>query len=99
MLVMVLSLTMVSCYTSRVHTGTITEDTPKIQVNSKKNHFLFWGLLPLDNSQQATQYIMGKKDYTVQTSWTFVDGLLNCLTLGIYNPTTTTYYLPVDDIK
>ena len=30
----------------------------------------------------------GEKDYEVKTSTSFVDGLINVLTFGIYTPTT-----------
>lgn len=86
---------MSSCYTSRVYHGNMAENDPKTEVNAVKNQILLWGLLPLKSSnQKAKDYVAGKKDYMVQTNWTFVDGLLNCITFGIYTPTTTTYYLP-----
>ena len=92
-------LFLTSCYSSKVTHGNVSEKTPTVKVNSKKNHFLFWGLVPLSNSQKATDYIESTPNYVTQTSWTFVDGLLNCITYGIYTPTTTTYYVPLSSLQ
>lgn len=92
------SLTMTSCYTSRVYHGNVTEKTPQIEVASKSNPILLWGLLPLKGAnQEAKDNVGDKKNYTTKTQWTFVDGFLNCITLGIYSPTTTKYYVPLDE--
>ncbi len=83
-----------SCYTSKVANGNISITEATVKTNSQKNHFLLWGLVPLSKTQVAKDYVGDKKDYTTETTWTFVDGFLNCITLGIYTPTTTNYYLP-----
>lgn len=91
-----------SCYSSRVINGEITVKEPLVEVNAKRNNFLFWGLLPIgetQNTQYAKNYIGEKENYATRTSWTFIDGVLNCITLGIYTPTTTTYYLPMNKEK
>lgn len=93
-----LAVVMSSCYTSRVFHGSVTENTPQVEVSSKKNPIMLWGLLPLKNADQKASNVVGNKtNYTTKTTWTFVDGLLNCVTLGIYTPTTTVYYVPVDE--
>lgn len=97
--VCVLALSLSSCYTSNVLNGNVTAKEPTVKVNSKKNHFLLWGLVPLSESQKASDFVGGKTNYVSQTSWTFVDGLLNCITFGIYTPTTTTYFVPLDESK
>lgn len=83
-----------SCYTSRVAHGNMTFEEPMVKVNSKKNHNVLWGLVPVKSDQKATSFIGDKKDYVTQRQSTFVDGLLNFITFGIYNPSTTTYYVP-----
>lgn len=99
-LIALVCILMTSCYTSRVANGNITTTEPTVKVNSQKNHFLLWGLVPIgQQTQVAKEYVGDRKDYTTETSWTFVDGLLNCITFGIYTPTTTTYYLPIGDAK
>lgn len=99
LLIVVLMVVTNSCYTSRVLNGNVIPVEPLMEVNAKKNHFLFWGLIPLSNPQRAADYIGDKKNYVVETSWTFVDCLINALTGGIYIPITTTYYLPFDEVK
>lgn len=94
----VLTFCFSSCYTSKVYHGTMTENTPQIEVASKSNSILLWGLLPLQSSKQKASDVVGdKSNYTTVNTWTFVDGLLNCITFGIYSPTTTKYYLPVNE--
>lgn len=91
-------LLMTSCYTSKVYHGNITENTPQLEVASKGNSILLWGLLPLKSAEQKAKDVVGeRKNYTTVTQWTFVDGLLSCITLGIYSPTTTKYYIPADE--
>lgn len=98
-LVAVVCVLMTSCYTSRVANGTMSATEATVKVNSQKNNFLLWGLVPLGKTQVAKDYVGDKTNYTTETTWTFVDGLLNTITLGIYTPTTTNYYLPVSDAK
>ncbi|WP_165022072.1 Bor family protein [Dysgonomonas sp. ZJ279] len=90
---------MTSCYTAKVANGNIGITEPTVKVNSKKNHFLLWGLVPLGETQVAKDYVGDRTDYTTENTWTFVDGLLNCVTFGIYSPTTTSYYVPLGDVK
>ena len=92
-------LLLTSCYSSKVTHGNVSKNAPAVKINSKKNHFLFWGLVPLSSSQKAEDYVEDMPNYVVQTSWTFVDGLLGTITYGIYTPTTTTYYVPLSDLR
>ena len=54
----------------------------------KANHYLLYGLAPISVSN-PTEMARGAEDYTVTITHTFIDGLLNSLTFGIYTPTTT----------
>jgi len=54
----------------------------------EKNHYLIYGLAPIKISD-PTKIAGGAMDYEVTITYTFVDWLLNALTFGIYNPTTT----------
>lgn len=83
-----------SCYTSRVAHGNMTFEEPAVKVNSKKNQTVLWGLVSVKSDQKASTYIGDRKDYITKRETTFVDGLLNFLTVGIYNPSTTSYYVP-----
>lgn len=90
-------LSMGSCFTAKVAHGDMKIDDPSISVVSKKNHNLIYGLVPLTKGYDAKQYIGDRKDYVTQFQHTFVDGLLNAITFGIYNPTTTTFYVPLGE--
>jgi len=76
---------MTSCYTLTytVGTGTQTGETIK-----KKNHYLIYGIAPLKTSDPI-KMAGDAKNYQVTIKHTFVDGLLNLLTQGLYTPTTT----------
>jgi hypothetical protein len=50
---------------------------------------VIYGLAPVGISDPA-QMAGGATDYDVKIEHTFIDGLLNAITFGIYNPTTTT---------
>ena len=89
---------MTSCYTTKIANGNLTKESPVVKVNSVKNHFLIYGLVPLKSEYEAKKYVGEKENYVIQTQHTFVDGLLNVITFGIYNPTTTSFYLPVNDV-
>ena len=83
------ALLMSSCYTAKVAHGSITVDAPVIKVNSKKNHALIEGLIPLGNGLDAKKYVGGRTDYITKSQITFVDGFLRLITAGLYTPSTT----------
>ena len=78
-------LTMSSCYNYTFMVG----DGPQTgALVSGKNHYFIGGLA----KGQQTDYkdLAGNAtDYQVTIKHTFVDGLLNVITFGIYTPTTT----------
>ena len=55
---------------------------------TEKNHYLIVGLAPLKTSDPV-KMAGNAKDYDVTITHTFVDGLLNAITGGLYSPTTT----------
>lgn len=92
-------LFMSSCYNAKVCVGTMKSDDPSVKVNSVMNHHLLYGLIPVGNNKiEAKKYVGERSNYAVKNKWTFVDGLLGCITLGIYTPTTTTFYVPLNDV-
>ena len=99
LLLSAIAFAMSSCYTSSVYHGTMTKHTPQVEVASKRNHILLWGLLPIKAEQKASDILGNRTNYTTQNKWTFVDALLNYITYGIYSPTTTTYYVPWGEMK
>lgn len=76
---------MASCYTL---TYTVGDGSKTGEVIKKTNHYLVYGLAPLKMSD-PTKMAGDAKNYDVTIKHTFVDGLLNVLTSGLYTPTTT----------
>lgn len=77
---------MTSCYT---YTHTVGEGPQSGVTVKEKNHYFIYGLAPGKQSNPK-QMADGSDNYQVTIEHTFVDGLLNVLTFGIYTPTTTT---------
>ena len=83
-----------SCYSSQVIVGDIDRHTRVQKVKSKKNHILFYGLIPVGSTSYAEDYVDIDRPFLAKTRMTFVDGLLGTITFSLYTPTTTTYYVP-----
>ncbi|MEM6298038.1 MAG: Bor family protein [Bacteroidota bacterium] len=81
----ILSVLMSSCYTLTYSVGEGAQTGIEVK---QKNHYLIYGLAPLDTAD-PTKMAGDAKNYTVTTQHTFIDGLLSFLTGGIYSPTTT----------
>lgn len=94
--VLLATLAMSSCYTSKVYVGNARPSQPMIKVGSTTNPHLIQGLVPLDNGKIAAEYIGGRSDYMIKFTHRFLDGLLKSLTLGMYTPCTTAFYAPMD---
>lgn len=74
-----------SCYT---YTWTVG-DGPQTGMETKKmNHYLIYGLAPISISD-VNEMAGDATDYEVTIQHTFIDGLINAITFGIYSPTTT----------
>lgn len=84
-LMIVSSLFMTSCYTLKYSVGEGSKTGVEVKA---KNHYLIYGLAPLKTSDPI-KMAADSKDYTVIIKHSFIDGLLNALTGGIYTPTTT----------
>ncbi|MCC8410345.1 Bor family protein [Mucilaginibacter sp. UR6-1] len=80
-----MSLTFTSCYVNTFNVGKGAQSNVKV---SKWNHYIFWGLAPAGVSNPK-ELAGDATDYTVTIKHSFVNGLLNAITLGIYSPTTT----------
>lgn len=77
-------MTLSSCYT---YTFTVGNGPQTGVTVTAKNHYFIYGLAPGETSNPRE--MAGSDDYQVTIKHTFVDGLLNGLTFGIYTPTTT----------
>ena len=82
---LVLTLTMTSCYTYTVTVGKGAQTGVEVR---KMNHYLIYGLAPVGVSDPKAM-AGGAEDYDVTITHTFIDGLINAITFGIYSPTTT----------
>jgi hypothetical protein len=80
-----LCLNMASCYTVSYAVGTGSETGTTVV---EKNHYLVAGLAPIKTAD-PTKMAGDTKNYQVTIKHTFVDGLINILTSGLYTPTTT----------
>lgn len=86
-----------SCYTAKIAHGNLNSESPVVKVNTRKHHALIEGLVPLSTGYEAKKYIGDRTDYITKNQITFVDGLLRVITFGIYTPSTTTFYVPLNN--
>lgn len=82
---MCLILTMSSCYTYTMTVGKGAQTGVEFR---KKNHYLIYGLASVGQADPKA-LAGGATDYEVTIQHTFIDGLINAITFGIYTPTTT----------
>ncbi len=85
-LVIGIAIVMTSCYT---YTFNVGEGAQTGVTVTQKNHYVIYGLAAI-NVSNPQEMAGGADHYTVTIEHTFIDGLLNGLTFGIYTPTTTT---------
>ncbi len=85
-LALVSSFLLSSCFTYTTVVGDGAKENTEV---TKWNHYFLWGLADGEISD-PTVLAGDSKDYKVKTEQTFVNGLVNVLTFGIYAPTTTT---------
>ena len=83
--VTILCLSMASCYTLSYAVGSGSQTGIEV---TEKNHYLIGGLAAIKTSD-PTKMAGDTKNYQVTITHTFIDGLLNVLTSGLYTPTTT----------
>jgi len=86
-LILVASMTLLltSCYTYTFSVG----DGAQTGVEVKEtNHYLIYGLAPIGVSNPY-EMAGDTENYDVTIKHSFVNGLLNAITFGIYTPTTT----------
>jgi len=79
------SLLFTSCYT---YTFNVGEGAQSGATFKGKNHYFIYGLAQGDQTDYKS--LAGNaENYTVTIKHSFVDGLINAITFGIYTPTTT----------
>ena len=80
------SILLTSCFS---YTSVVGSGAQGNQEVTEWNHYVIFGLAPVEVSD-SKEMAGGAENYTVHTRQTFINGLLNALTGGIYAPTTTT---------
>lgn len=94
--VVLATLAMSSCYTSEVYVGNAKPGQPMTKIGKTTNPHLINGLVPLGEGKIASEFVGDRTDYMVKFTHTFVDGLLESVTFGLYTPCTTVFYAPID---
>ncbi len=84
-LLFILGISLTSCYTQSFAVGSGAKTGVTV---TEKNHYLIYGLAPIKTSNPF-KMAGDTKDYDVTTTHTFIDGLINFLTGGLYSTTTT----------
>lgn len=91
----VFCLVLTSCYSSTVCVGDIKKSDDVEHVATVHNAHFLYGLVA-KKEVKASKYVGDAKDYKVKRHVSFLDGFLSWITIGIYTPTTTKFYLPED---
>lgn len=81
-----------SCYCNKTTVGTINPDEELVHVKSVRNTHVLGGLIVCKDKVKSN--VPNVENYVIESKTTFGDGLLSCLTFGIYTPNTTKYYVP-----
>ena len=95
LLACVVSTLLTSCYCDKVFVGNVDPQDELVHVASSRNTHVINGAMVTKNN--VKQFIGDTKDYVIAYKQTFGDMLLGGLTLGIYTPTTTKYYVKKDN--
>ncbi len=83
-------LLMTSCYCNKVVVGNVSENEELVHVKSVRNPHVF-GLIV--NHDKANHQMGGINNYVIESKTTIGDILVGIVTLGIYTPNTTKYYV------
>ena len=77
--------------------GNVSPEEPLVHVASRHNpHFLMGAVV---SHEKAKASIPDVENYVVEVKRTFGDLFVSGLTLGIFQPTTTKYYVPKSDTR
>lgn len=94
------TLSMTSCFSTRILYGDVKPNEPLVQVNKEWNHYLIGGLVPVGkNKLEASEYVNNAENFVVKTNQSFINMLVAGITCGIYAPSQTKFYLPLRDLQ
>lgn len=83
-----LSTMLAGCYTTTIHSGKPAE-RPAIEYDEKWHHGLVWGIAELSGPYDLKQ-ICPNGWAVIKTETSFVNGITEAVTSGIYSPQTIT---------
>ncbi|MDR1757069.1 MAG: Bor family protein [Culturomica sp.] len=86
-----------SCYNTQILVGNVTQQEPVVKVKKVWNHHAIGGLVPIGATMTANAYVGDTPNYVIKTNLSFLNGLISGITMGIYTPSQTTYYVPLRD--
>lgn len=87
-----------SCYSSTVCVGKMHPEEEATRVGTSHNAHFLGGLIG-SKKIKAKKYVDNLTDYKIKTFHSFGDMLVSSITLGIYTPTTTKFYVNDDGLK
>lgn len=58
---------------------------------------LFGLISPASNKKDIKQYVGDRQKYAIKNHHTFLNGFLEVITCGIYTPSKTTFYVPINE--
>lgn len=86
------AIMLTSCYSSTTCVG-MTPNEPSVEVNRVHNNHFIYGIVGR-KTVEAKKYVKNTNKFKTAHQISFVDGLLECITCGIYTPSTTIFYEP-----
>lgn len=94
-LVAVASALLTSCYCDKIYIGNVKPHDELVHVASSHNGHVLGGAIVTKHN--ASQFVGKTKDYVIANKQTFGDLFVSGLTFGLYTPTTTKYYVKIDN--
>lgn len=91
-----------SCLRTTYYVGSARPSDPKpVKVGAEQfHHHYLAGLISGGNATvDSKEYTNSSDNFSVRTSLSFVDLLIGNVTMNIYTPTRTTWFMSVDEIK
>lgn len=86
------TLCLSSCYCDKLTVGNVQPQEELVHVKSTRNHHFLYGLFV--SHESTNENVPNVRDYVVENKQTFWDVVVGGVTLGIYTPSTTKYYVP-----
>lgn len=88
-------MVLASCYCDKTYFGNVKPHDELVHVASTHNSHVIMGAIV--NKNNVSQYVGDTQDYVIANKHTFGDIVLQYITIGIYTPTTTKYYVKKDN--